>query len=187
MDTTALAMSEIRLVGRGGSGVVTAGELLGRAAVAEGRPAQSIPAFGPERRGALCQCTVRLGEGALLLKCGVMRPGVVVLLDPTIWRHVPAMLAVAEKGTLLFNAPAPPAGIDPAGHAVWWVDGTGIGLAELGRPIANTAMLGAFAAATGLVSLDAVREVVAERFPDAAEPNLAAAQAGHDRVARMGG
>ena len=58
---------EVRLVGRGGQGVVTAGDLLGSAAVHEGRWAQSIPTFGPERRGALCMSTLRIGAEELLL------------------------------------------------------------------------------------------------------------------------
>lgn len=42
-------MIEISLKGRGGQGVVTAGELLTRAVIAKGKYAQSIPFFLEER------------------------------------------------------------------------------------------------------------------------------------------
>ena len=58
---------EVRIAGRGGQGVVTAGELLGLAVVLEGRYAQAMPAFGPERRGALATCTLRVSDGEILL------------------------------------------------------------------------------------------------------------------------
>jgi len=50
IDITRLV--EIRWHGRGGQGAVTSTELLARAAINEGKDAQSFPSFGPERRGA---------------------------------------------------------------------------------------------------------------------------------------
>jgi len=45
-------MTEVRIHGRGGQGVVTAAELLSVAAFTEGRHAQAFPSFGSERMGA---------------------------------------------------------------------------------------------------------------------------------------
>jgi pyruvate ferredoxin oxidoreductase gamma subunit len=54
---------------------------------------------------------------------------------------------------------------------------------HLGRPLPNAALLGAFAALTGVVSLDSVGAAIAERFPaELAERNSAAATAAHDHV-----
>jgi len=41
-------MIEVRWHGRGGQGVVTASELLARAALHEGKYVQHMPEFGPE-------------------------------------------------------------------------------------------------------------------------------------------
>ena len=81
-------MTEVRLVGRGGQGIVTAGDVAGRAAVDDGRWAQSMPTFGPERRGALTQSTLRIADEPIRLKCTASNPSVVLVIDPTIWRHV---------------------------------------------------------------------------------------------------
>ena len=53
-------MIEIMLYGRGGQGVVTAGELLVKAAIHKGIYGQSIPFFGGERRGAPVYSYVRI-------------------------------------------------------------------------------------------------------------------------------
>ena len=106
------AMHEIRLVGRGGQGVVTAGDLLGKAAILDGRHAQSIPTFGPERRGALSSCTLRIADGEILLKCSSMSPDVLLVLDPTIWHHANVLLGFQAGGKLIFNSPLEPKAID---------------------------------------------------------------------------
>ena len=55
-------ITEIRFHGRGGQGAVTSAELIAMAAIEEGNFAQSMPAFGPERRGAPVQAFLRVGD-----------------------------------------------------------------------------------------------------------------------------
>jgi pyruvate ferredoxin oxidoreductase gamma subunit len=47
---------------------------------------------------------------------------------------------------------------------VWTVDATSLAMKLLGRPITNTAMLGAIVRATEVVKLDSLLKVVNERF-----------------------
>ena len=47
---------------------------------------------------------------------------------------------------------------------LWVIDASSLALKILGRPITNTAMLGSFVKATGIVALDSLIEVVRERF-----------------------
>ena len=55
---------------------------------------------------------------------------------------------------------------------------------RLGRPLPKTALLGAFAALTGVVGLDSVVGAIRGRFTgDVAEANVAVATAAFDRVA----
>lgn len=189
-DATRTAMHEIRLVGRGGQGVVTAGELLGRAAVLEGRHAQSIPTFGPERRGALSQCTVRVSDAEILLKCSSTSPGVLLVLDPTIWHFANITLGLVPGGKLIFNSAGSPEtirreledgvhGYRPAvdDFEVLVVDATRIALDILGRPITNTSMMGALVGATGIVGMDSLARVLEERFGGKAAGNIEAAKA----------
>ena len=184
------AMHEIRLVGRGGTGVVTASELLGRAAMLEGRHAQAVPAFGPERRGALASGVVRIADEPILLRCGSMRPHAIAILDATIWHVANVALGLEEHGVMVFNTALAPGVVEDSlrdGHygyrlgvehvTVFTVDATRIALQHIGKPITNTAMMGALVAATGLLSLDTLEAVFAERFQDDAQANFAAARA----------
>ncbi len=188
-------MHEIRLVGRGGTGVVTAAELIGKAALKEGRYAQAVPAFGPERRGALATGVVRIGEERILLRCGAMRPHAILVLDPTIWHVANVTLGLVEGGMLILNTPASPAEVEAElrdgryGYTlgvencvIRCVDATELALQHLGRAITNTAMIGALASATGLLEMATIEAVFEERFGEAAPANIAAARAAAEGV-----
>lgn len=199
MDSVLSTHSEVRLVGRGGQGVVTAGELLGQAVLLEGRFAQAIPQFGPERRGALSSCTVRVDDNPVQLKCNSIEPDVVLVLDPTIWRQADLTLGLKPSGALVFNTPRTPAelledlragplGFDPAGEpAIYTVDATGIALEFIGRAITNTAMLGALSGAASVPRMASIERVLTDRFGRAAPANIEAARAAHDRLQKYGG
>ncbi len=60
---------------------------------------------------------------------------------------------------------------------------TELGLTHLGRPLPGAALLGGFAALTGVVSLASVEAAIRDRFTGAvAEGNVAAARAAFDFV-----
>ena len=59
-----------------------------------------------------------------------------------------------------------------------------LALKHVGRPLPNAALLGAFAALTGIVQLKSVAAAIREAFPaKIAEANIAAATAAHTAVA----
>ena len=68
------------------------------------------------------------------------------------------------------------------GHAVT-VPATELALKHVGRPVPNAALLGAFAALTGIVRFESVAKAIREGFPGkVGEANVAAATAAHDAV-----
>jgi 2-oxoacid:acceptor oxidoreductase gamma subunit (pyruvate/2-ketoisovalerate family) len=179
---------------------VTAGEVLGEAALRSGRYAQALPTFGPERRGALAACTLRVSARPILLACSQAHPQILVVLDPSIWRHAPVTVGLQEGALLLFNTALSPAAVEEAlrsgRHAsalpvarceIRTLDATKIALEALGRPISNTAMLGALAEATGLVEMADLEAVLQERFGLDGEANVEAARAGAAAVGAGGG
>lgn len=191
-------MHEIKLAGRGGQGVVTAGDLLGKAVVLEGRHAQSMPTFGPERRGALSSSTLRVSESEILLKCSSTHPDVLCVLDPTIWHHVNITLGLQEGGKLIFNSPRSPEelvdelrtgahgySLGISSYEVFAVDATNIALEVMGRPITNTAMMGALVGAIGLVDMSSIERVLAEKFGKRGEMNIKAAAAACEAMKRV--
>ncbi len=185
--------TEIRLQGRGGQGIVTAGELLGKAAILEGKFAQSIPTFGPERRGALSSCSLRISNQPILLRCSSTKANVICLFDPTIWHFVNITAGFVENGLLIFNATKSPEVINEElvsgkygyalttqNYSLHTVDATGIALEIMGKAITNTAMIGAFARATGLIQMKSVEIVLKEKFGNRAVINIRSANKAYE-------
>jgi len=171
-------LKEIRWHGRGGQGAWTASEILAKAAILEGKYIQSFPEFGPERMGAPVNSYTRISEEPINLHCSVYNPDIVAVLDPTLLKTVPVTQGLRENGVLILNTKVTPAEIrknlDLKAGKVWTVSATEIAIRILGRPITNTAMIGAVARATQIISLESIKKAVMERFPlNVAEKNVA--------------
>lgn len=158
---------EVRFHGRGGQGAWTASLLLAQAGLKERKYIQSFPAFGPERAGAPMTAYTRISDEPIHLHSSVYEPGVVVVLDPTLLG--PAVVEGAKPETkLVVNTGQTPAEVmedlGVEGAETWVLDATSLAMKLLGRPITNTAMLGAVVRATGLVKLESLLDAVKDRF-----------------------
>ena len=172
-----LVLIEVRWHGRGGQGAWTASELLAKAAIHEGKYIQSFPEFGPERMGAPVRAFTRISDKPIRLHCSVYSPDVVVVLDPTLMATVPVTEGLKQNGAVVVNTGEEPSRMKEklkiANGTVWSVPATEIAIKILGRPITNTAMLGAVARATNIVSMESIEKAVKERFPaQLAEKNI---------------
>jgi pyruvate ferredoxin oxidoreductase gamma subunit len=176
-------MFQVRIHGRGGQGVVTAAELLSIAAFREGRHAQAFPSFGSERTGAPVVAFCRLDTRPIRLREPVGQPDAVIIQDPTLLHMVDVFAGLARDGYILVNTSRD---LDALGLAdfvrerqpgrIATVPATELALKHIGRPVPNAALLGAFAALTGQVTLDAVAAAIAETFGEKlARANIAAA------------
>ncbi len=169
---------EIRWHGRGGQGAWTASELLAKAAVYEGKYIQSFPEFGPERMGAPVTAFTRISSEPIKIHCAVYNPDVVAVLDSTLLKTVTVTEGLDEDSVIVINSKDNPSEIrkllNSDKRKVWTVPATEIAIKILGMPISNTAMLGAVARVTNIVSLESVEKIVNERFRrDIAEKNFA--------------
>lgn len=179
---------EVRWHGRGGQGAWTASELLARAAIAEGKYIQSFPEFGPERMGAPVTAFTRISTEPIKIHCAVYSPDVVAVLDPTLLKTVNVAYGLDEKtGNILVNTKENPVEVrkqlkSTAGK-VWTVEASEISLKILGMPITNTAMLGAVARVTGIVSLETIEKMINGRFrEDVAAKNFAVVKEAYQGV-----
>ncbi len=157
-------MYEIRLHGRGGQGAVMAAGMLAAGIVAEGKFAVAIPSFGFERRGAPVVAFVRADEREIRRMTNITHPDCVVCIDPTVSRSVDILAGIKPGGTLVQTTAKPLRELnlpDTIG-AVGLIDAMRIALEIFRRPITNTLMLGAFARTTGIVSLDALKQAMAD-------------------------
>ena len=170
---------EIIIAGFGGQGVLFAGQLLAYAAVAEGRHVTWIPSYGPEMRGGTAHCTVIISDeeiGSPLVE----RPSAAIVLNaPSMERYAPL---VTPGGILVVDSAVV---LTSSGRSdLREVRLPAKELAEeLGFPqVANIVAVGAFAAATGDVSLEALERALTKRLSkrhrDALEANKLALRRG---------
>jgi pyruvate ferredoxin oxidoreductase gamma subunit len=188
---TVEAMFQVRIHGRGGQGVVTAAEMLSVAAFYEGRHAQAFPSFGSERTGAPVVSFCRIDDREIRVREPIMEPDALIIQDPTLLHQVDLFGGLRPDGFILINTAK---SFDELGlgefvegfrhERLLTVPAGDLARAHTGRPVPNAALLGGFAALSGLISLDSLAQAIRERFGGTVgEGNVAAAQAAHAWVA----
>jgi len=176
-------VKELRIHGRGGQGSVTAAELIAVAAFESGENAMAFPAFGVERRGAPVQAFVRFSNEKIRLRSQVYEPDYIIVQDSTLIKDVNVFHGMKEGGIAIVNTERELDTAVPPGVRLITVDATRIALDTLGIPITNTALLGAFAAASGEITLDALKNALRHRFKgEIAEKNIEAAKRAYEKV-----
>jgi pyruvate ferredoxin oxidoreductase gamma subunit len=183
-------MFQVRIHGRGGQGVVTAAEMLALAAFFEDRYAQAFPSFGSERTGAPVVAFCRIDDREIRVREPVMEPDALIVQDPTLLHQVDVFGGCKPDAFILINTART---FDELGLGAFarafrrerllTVPASDLAREHTGRPVANAALLGGFAALSRLVSQDAVAGAIRARFTGAvAEGNVAAARAAHEWV-----
>ena len=184
-------MFQVRIHGRGGQGVVTAAELLSVAAFLEGKHAQAFPSFGSERTGSPVVSFCRIDDKEIRLREPIMEPDGLIVQDPTLFKATDVFQGLNADGYLLINTTkgfeelhiGDAAARLPKGHA-HVVPASELALKHIGRPFPNAALLGAFAALTGIVHLHSVATAIRQTFSGKlGEANIAAASAAYDAIA----
>jgi pyruvate ferredoxin oxidoreductase gamma subunit len=180
-------MFQIRIHGRGGQGVVTAAELLSVAAFEEGRYAQAFPTFGSERTGAPVVSFCRIDERPIRIREPIVEPDALIVQDPTLLHQVDLFSGIGPDSFVLINTTRTFAELGLAElsgrvgpERLVTVPATELAREHVGRPLPNAALLGAFAALTGVVSVESVEAAIRGRFPKkVADGNATAARAAH--------
>lgn len=164
-------MTQIRIHGRGGQGVVTAAEMLARAGFLAGHEVQAIPSFGSERTGAPVVAYCRFADVPLRTREPVLEPDVVLVQDPTLLGPAQPFAGVRPGGLVIVDTTEDAlwvrehAGAEGVDATVMTVPATRISLDTLGLPKPSAAMLGAYAGCADHVTLEAVQRVFRDRFP----------------------
>lgn len=173
-------MIAIRFHGRGGQGGVIASKLLATALFHEGWQVQAFPSFGAERAGAPVAAFVRADHRRITIHSHIYTPDHVIVLDPTLLKAADVLSGLKPGGWILVNSDVAPQALDlPASFGAATCDATGIalrhGLGTRTSPKVNTAIIGAFAALTGLVWLEHVLDSIPGLVPAKVDANSAAA------------
>ncbi len=190
-------MTEFRLHGRGGQGIVAAAAVFAEAVFREGRYARAFSLFGAERRGAPVTAFIRVSDSPLMPRCRVYRPDYVAVLDVTLGGSA-VRSGLKEGGALLINAPDSQNAaslmeeLNPDGAIkLYTVNATAIAVKHNltigGFPMVNTVIIGALARICGLAGLASIEEAVARRVSSRREDNLKAAAEGFAAVREVSG
>jgi len=173
-------MIEIRAHGRGGMGAVTMMELLAIAAFKDGKYSQAFSSFGVERTGSPTTAFCRIDNKFINLRTHVYTPGYLIILDDTLLNILDVTNGLSKTGMIIINSKKK---LRIDGFKIFCVDATQIALDMLGKPVVNTAMLGAFSKATGLVRLESIKSAVKERFEgELGEKNVKAIELAYERT-----
>ena len=181
-------MLQIRFHGRGGQGVVTAAELLALAAFLEERHAQAFPSFGSERTGAPVVAYCRIDDKEIRVREPILAPDALIIQDPTLLHQVDVFAGLRPGARILINTARTFAELGlaelEAKFRTCSVPATELALKHIGRPLPNAVLLGAFAALSSVISLQAVAGAIEEKFSGkVAQANIAAATAAYQALA----
>ncbi len=155
---------ELRLHGRGGQGIKTAGRIVGTAAFYEGYYVQDSPMYGPERRGAHVSSFVRISDEQVEGRGYIFHPDAVIIADPSLLEMQPSPLqGLKQGGAIIINTAGEPATLKDYRVAVY--DISSLASRIVGRRGAISAGVGAFACkALGIAGLESVLEAVKDEM-----------------------
>jgi 2-oxoacid:acceptor oxidoreductase gamma subunit (pyruvate/2-ketoisovalerate family)/2-oxoacid:acceptor oxidoreductase delta subunit (pyruvate/2-ketoisovalerate family) len=122
--------------------------------------------YGTERRGAPLTAFVRINSKQIKERELVHEPDISIVLDPLLSKQQAVVDNLKPGGLVLLNTIDDPKKVQLTGNfEIATVDATTIALNTLGRPITNTAILGALAKVTGIVKLFSVEKAIKKYFP----------------------
>ena len=174
-----LRLTELRIAGFGGQGVILSAIVLGKAAsIYQGAYATMTQNFGPEARGGACSAQLLL-SGEPILYPYVTQPDIMVVMSQEAYtRFVPEL---KEGGTLIVEQDLVRVTDLPRQTKVYSCPATRLA-EELGkRMVLNSVMVGFFTAVTRLLEPEAVRKAVADSVPSSfCELNLKAFAKGYE-------
>jgi 2-oxoglutarate ferredoxin oxidoreductase subunit gamma len=166
-------LSEIRIAGFGGQGVILAASVIGKAvAIFEGGYATMTQSFGPEARGGSSSAQVILSSDPILYPY-VARPDILVVMSQE--SNAKFTPQLKPGGILITENELVQVGQVPENVRIYGVPATRLA-EEIGRKVVlNIVMVGFFGAVTNLVDPDALRKAVEDSVPPAMQKlNLAA-------------
>ncbi len=160
-----MQLTEIRIAGFGGQGVILSATIIGKAAsIYQGGYATMTQSFGPEARGGAASAQVILSDSPILYPY-VTRPDVLIAMSQEAYaRFCPEL---KPGGLLLVEGDLVRISDLSNGVRVYSVPATRLA-EELGkRMVLNVVMVGFFGAVTGLLEPEALRKAVIDSVPAA--------------------
>ncbi len=174
-----MPVTEIRIAGFGGQGVILSAIVIGKAGCIYHKGYSTMTQnFGPEARGGACSAQVILSDSPVLYPY-VTHPDILVVMSQEAYTLFAPQ--VNPEGMLIIEEDLVRIDELPPGVRVYSIPATRIA-EELGKKmVLNVVMVGFFAAVSQVLDPEAVRNAVAASVPEAyRELNLKAFDRGFD-------
>jgi 2-oxoglutarate ferredoxin oxidoreductase subunit gamma len=158
-----MQLTEIRIAGFGGQGVILSAIVLGRAAsIYQNGFATMTQNFGPEARGGACSAQLILSDSPVLYPY-VTQPDILVVMSQEAYtRFVPEL---RDGGTLIVEQDLVRVTDLRPNTKLYSIPATRIA-EEIGkRMVLNSVMVGFFTAVTNLLQAEAVQKAIADSVP----------------------
>ncbi len=185
-------MKEIRIHARAGQGAITTAGILGFAYFKKGQYCYAFPHFGAARMGAPMNAFVRIDDKPVRLRSQVYQPDYLIVVDATLMRGFNCYVGFKEDGIAVVNEREGMGIPKPTGNQkVYVVPGNKISMEITGGKtlLGNTALLGAYAAATGQLSMDDLSKAITDRFSEKGQKivdmNMEAINRGFDFIKNL--
>lgn len=179
-------LQEITVLSRGGQGGILGNKLLGKVAFKDGfKDIIAIPIIGAERRGAPIRAYLRISDTYIRRIDAIKNPEYYLVLDETLLTYPQISESINEstviintehgvkyknlKATRIFQVPATRIAVD-------------LNLRVAGQPVVNVAMIGAFAKASGLITLGSIESIITDEFKDKGPLNYEAAKRAYEQT-----
>jgi len=177
---------ELLVTGIGGQGVQLAARVIATAAIAEGRSVQLFGSDGGMMRGGNTDATIVVSDGLVEAPPTVGHAWSAIVMHDQFADPIYAKLV--DGSIVVVNSDVCSSRPDPARSTVVALPANEIADGIGNRLAASMVLAGAYAAATGLVTLDTLVAAIAESLPSyrqkTVEVNVAAVRAGYDTAPR---
>ncbi len=162
-----MSMTELRVAGLGGQGVILSAMIIGKAAsIFQQGYATLTQSFGPEARGSACSASVIISSDPVHYPY-VEKPDLLITMSQDAYtKFAPGL---KPNGTLLVEEDLVKVTDVPSGVRVVSIPATRLA-EEIGkRLVLNIVMVGFFGAVTGIIDKEAMKEAVKDSVPPGTE------------------
>jgi len=153
-------MKKIRICGLGGQGIILAGEILGLAAVIEGKYATQMRSYGSEARGSACKSDIIISEKEIkypvIDECDIL----IALSQPALKKYVKTL---KRGGILIIDEDLIKKLPQEDNYKIYKIKATRIAEKRFRRIMANMIILGYTSKKTGIIKIESLKKAVQER------------------------
>ena len=172
-------MLEILILGRGGQGAQTAGNLLAQAFYADGYYVQTFATYGGARRGTPVSSSIRVDAEPIRLRCDIERAGAMLCFDDSLLDENFLRRADSETRIVVNSRRSREVFAALGDYRILPIDGMRIARNNDMGKVVNSALLGAFVAVLDQLDIETMCRVVQESAPVKKAQNVAASREGY--------